>query len=208
MNREWAVFSVVATVAVLAIGLVVVGASQGLFGFASASSGATGVQLERVVSEPTGFAVEPTATVPLQQTPARTSPAVAQTPSDQPSVTQAPPAQALPDLTTYQVGDAGLVTLEIRNGRLTVVSVQPAAGWTVTEIEEEDGEVEVEFVGPSGEIEFAAALQGGEIVTFIESEANAYAGSTSPSYDDDDEHEGDEEREEHENDDDEDKDDD
>lgn len=111
-------------------------------------------------------------------------------------------AQAAAGPIGYQVGDAGLVTLSVENGQLEVVSVEPGAGWTVEEIEEEDGEIEVEFSGPAGEMEFAAALQNGEIVTYVESENESY-GSEASECEGEDEHEADEdEDDEHEEDDD------
>lgn len=108
MNREWAVFSAVATVAILAIGLVVVGASQGLFGFASASSGTGGVELQRVVGDTSDLTIEAAPREPVARAPQRNQP-------------QASTAAA--ERTTYQMGDAGLVTLEIRDGRLVVADV-------------------------------------------------------------------------------------
>jgi hypothetical protein len=58
-------------------------------------------------------------------------------------------------------------------------AVDAAAGWVVSEIDEEYDEVEIEFVGPGGKIEFAAALQDGQIATFVE---QARPGTTPPEY--------------------------
>lgn len=99
-------------------------------------------------------------------------------------LTSAPPA-AVDTSTTYAVAEAGLVTLDIRDGRLEVISTEPAAGWTVKEIEYEDGEIEVEFVGPGGEVEFAAALRDGEIVTYVEVEGREMVAETRYGDDDD-----------------------
>ena len=126
MTREWAVFSVVTIAALMMTAILVIGATQGLFGFASASSD------QFVATDPAPAAVE--------------------------------------SRTTYAVADAGFVTLDIDNDRLTVESVAPAAGWMVDEIERSSREIEVKLIGRGTAIEFAAALQNGTIVTFVETE--------------------------------------
>ena len=85
-----------------------------------------------------------------------------------------PAATAPPDATSgaviFAVADAGFVTLEVRDGALQLLAVEPAAGWSVAEIEEEEGEIEVEFRRGGEEVEFAARAENGEIRTYIETE--------------------------------------
>ena len=268
MQRNWTVFSIVSIVALMLGGLAVVGATQGLFGFASSPAAVAEVRLQPVVTTagdvyvaevapgmpaPAVTSQLPAASAPDASLPEETP--VAQTEANLVTyqlgdagavtlrvsadgltvadVTPAPgwrllksqltggavevhlrgatddvrfsahivadeiqvslvsvpltaaPAAAVDTSTTYAVAQAGLVRLDIRDGRLEVISVQPAAGWTVKEIEQEYGEIEVEFVGPGGEVEFAAALRDGEIVTYVEVEGSPMVSQTR--YGDDDE---------------------
>ncbi len=70
----------------------------------------------------------------------------------------------------YQIGDAGLVTLDTSGGVLTVVSVTPSSGWTVVKAEN-DGSTDIEVKLQSGNmiVEFKANLQFGVITTSVES---------------------------------------
>ena len=79
---------------------------------------------------------------------------------------QATPAQT----STYKVGDAGRVILEVRDNSLYVANVLPSADWKASRPEYDDGEVEVEFFSGSTEVEFKARLVNGEIKVFVESE--------------------------------------
>ncbi len=64
---------------------------------------------------------------------------------------------------TYQLGDAGVVTLSQKEGRLAVASVQPADGWDFR-IEEEGDEAEVELFTEGTRYKFEAELEdGGEL---------------------------------------------
>lgn len=65
--------------------------------------------------------------------------------------------------TTYQVGDAGLVTLALDDSGLRIVAVAPAADWRVKESEAGDAEAKVEFQRGEVEVEFKAVIKGGEI---------------------------------------------
>ena len=283
MNREWAVFSAVAIVAVMISGILVLGATQGLFGFASASGDDAEVRLQRVITtsgneyvtaDPAlapaapGLPVASTvaalpdalaaanAEVEFEQSPTFSAPAAqdslltyevgdagevtlrlsaddltveivdpapgwqlldavsgngavvvtlrgatddmrftATIVADEVQVSlvsvplAAPaPAVAASTSTTYAVGDAGRVTLDIRNGHVTIVSVEAADGWIVSEIEEEHGGVEIEFARSGEEIEFAAVIKDGEIVTFVEAEQDDDDGRAYGRDDDDDDH--------------------
>ena len=65
--------------------------------------------------------------------------------------------------TTYEVGDAGTVTLTNDGTQLEIVSVQQNDGWTI-EIEVASGrEVEVDFRKDTRRIQFNAELEDGEI---------------------------------------------
>ncbi|MCE9621962.1 MAG: hypothetical protein K8R99_06430 [Actinomycetia bacterium] len=70
----------------------------------------------------------------------------------------------------YQVGDAGLVTLDTSGNVLTVVSVAPSAGWTLVKAES-SGPVDIEVKLQNGTtiVEFRAHLQAGVITTSVES---------------------------------------
>jgi hypothetical protein len=108
-------------------------------------------------------------------------------------------------LTTYNLGEVGSVTLDVVNGRLLIVDTRPATGWRVTdaEIDGLTGEADVVFASTDTEVEFTAVLAGGTIVTDIESRLIDAGG-----YDDDDDHEDDDhdedEDDDHEDDDDDD----
>ena len=67
--------------------------------------------------------------------------------------------------TTFQVTDAGSVTVEVLNGRLAIVSADATNGWRVAEEETEDREIEVDFKQGERKLTFKARLVSGEIVT-------------------------------------------
>ncbi|MEQ1874066.1 MAG: hypothetical protein ABL953_10085 [Ilumatobacteraceae bacterium] len=75
------------------------------------------------------------------------------------------PTQAL-----YQIGDAGLVTLDTAGDVLTVVSVEPASGWTLVKAENYGpADIEVKLTNGTMIVEFKANLQLGVITTSVES---------------------------------------
>lgn len=111
---------------------------------------------------------------------------------DAPTVTTDPPAAATaiaqPSVTqrsTYKVGDAGRVILEVVDGRLRVASVLPSNDWTARAPEYDDGEVEVEFRSGTVEVEFKARLNNGDIQVFVESEDEANDDAYEREYHDD-----------------------
>ena len=87
---------------------------------------------------------------------------------------------------TYKVGDAGRVILEVRNNALEVVNVLPSAGWQSSRPEYDDGEIEVKFYSGSTEVEFKARLVNGEIKVFVETENEGDDDSYEREYHDDD----------------------
>ncbi len=79
----------------------------------------------------------------------------------------------------YQVGDAGLVTLDMSGNVLTVVSVTPNTGWTVVKAENySPADIEVKLQSGSTVIEFKAHLQSGVITTEVESKIEGDDGSS------------------------------
>ncbi len=114
-------------------------------------------------------------------------------------------------LTAFNVGDAGIVTVDVLDGRIVLVSSEPLPGWRVTDVEPSGGDdVEVSFSSDTVRVEFTAELVDGQIVPRVESER--IGGSTAaadptptapavpappPPVDDDDEYDG-EDDDEHE----------
>lgn len=112
------------------------------------------------------------------------------------SIVVAPPSSvAGSSQSTYQVGEAGLVTLDTSTGALALVSVAPNPGWSVTstgpgplsgaEVHLSDGAVDVRFV---------AVLADGSVVvdvsaTEIGAPSSSVGGSGDDHGDDDGEHE-------------------
>ena len=85
----------------------------------------------------------------------------------------------------YQIGEAGLVTLDTAGDTLRIVSVVPAAGWMVIETEQKDAlNIEVKFQTADTIVEFKANLLFGIISTAVES-YSASGTSTGNSIDDD-----------------------
>jgi hypothetical protein len=95
------------------------------------------------------------------------------------------PAPSQP--TTFDVGDAGSVTVEVQDGRLTIVSATANSGWTVTKTEEEsDGdEIEVYFETATVRVEFKARLSSGQIVPSVDATALGSSPSAPPVDEDD-----------------------
>ena len=94
---------------------------------------------------------------------------------------------------TYKVGDAGRVILEVSNNSIRVASVLPAATWRAQAPEYDDGEVEVYFFKDSVKVEFTARLVNGQVKVFVESEDDSRDDSYEKEYDDrdDDDHDDD-----------------
>ena len=70
----------------------------------------------------------------------------------------------------YQIGDAGVVTLETAGDVLTVVSATPNAGWTVVSAESNGASnIEVKLLSGTTLVEFKASLLNGVITTSVES---------------------------------------
>jgi hypothetical protein len=118
--------------------------------------------------DPTTVTVAPAVTV-------GTTPAVVAT-------TPTTVAAAVTSQAVYTAGDGGTVTLDTTGDVLTIVSVVPTAGWTVTKSENEDAtNVEVKFQNGTVEVEFHANLQFGIVSPSVETKDDA---ATSNSVDD------------------------
>jgi hypothetical protein len=82
-------------------------------------------------------------------------------------------------LTSFNVGDAGVVTVDVVDGQLVLVSAEPRPGWTVTKAEddsnddseEQENEVEVEFESADVRVEFEAEFVDGRIVPTVEAKS-------------------------------------
>ena len=110
--------------------------------------------------------------------------------------------------TTYQVGAAGSVVLDMRSGAIAVSNVLPAAGWSSEPAQvQPNGDVKVPFISSSTRIEFFARLVDGKVAVNVTSQPIAPPSTMKPAanppqtnatYSDDDgekEHERDNEKE-------------
>jgi hypothetical protein len=70
--------------------------------------------------------------------------------------------------TSYQVGTAGSITVQISNGSLILIDATAASGWTVV-VERADGEeVKVEFDNGDDTAKFEARVHNGELRVRVE----------------------------------------
>lgn len=103
-------------------------------------------------------------------------------------------AQATPvssNITTYQVGTAGNVVVDVSSGAIVVVSATPNAGYTSEPVRPaENGVVKVHFVSATSRIEFAAQLVAGKVVVNVTNDPirSAPPVAQNPKYGDDDDH--------------------
>lgn len=129
-------------------------------------SGQSAAVPEQVASTtiPVGAAPSSTATSTLPTTTAPTMIVVTK-----PSTVASPAPTGF--LTTYNVGDAGSVTLDVIDGMLTIVSSAPNAGWQVSKSEQNDDEnrVAVDFQSATVRVEFEATFVDGQIVPEVSS---------------------------------------
>ena len=108
--------------------------------------------------------------------------------------------------TTYQVGTAGSVVLDMRSGAIAVSNVLPAAGWSSEPAQlQPNGDVKVPFLSSSTRLEFLARLVDGKVAVNVTSQPIAPP-KPKPTYsdDDDDEERDDNRKEKREHDDDDD----
>lgn len=138
-------------------------------------------------------------TVPSDSTPATTAPATT-TPATTTPATTTPPPTAPSMLTTYDLGGAGSVTVDVISGRMTLVDATAAAGWTVSDadIDALTNEVEVELTDGSMIVDFTVGLVEGALVPDIRTEEVANGGyddEYEDHDDDDDDHDDDDDDE-------------
>jgi hypothetical protein len=101
-------------------------------------------------------------------------------------------------LTSYNLAPAGVVTVDVINGVVTIVSNTPSPGWTVVSAENNAAEnlVEVKFSDGTTLVEFKVAFVSGALVPTVESSSltpsnpaapsnTAGSGNTSTTIDDD-----------------------
>ena len=98
---------------------------------------------------------------------------------------------AVPGETTYQVGEAGFVTLALEDGRLRIVFVDPLADWSAKESESSGATAKVEFRSGDQEVEFKAEVVGDEIRVGVSVEFEDEHDDDHESERDDDEHDDD-----------------
>jgi hypothetical protein len=83
--------------------------------------------------------------------------------------------------TTYQVGTAGSVVLDMRSGAIAVNNVLPAAGWSSEPAQvQPNGDVKVPFVSSSTRIEFLARLVDGQVTVNVTSQPIAPPNTMKP----------------------------
>jgi len=126
----------------------------------------------------------PNTTLPVDDTPDTTTPDTPET------TTPAPQNPSL--LTTYDLGGAGSVTVDVVNGRMTLIDATAAAGWVVTdaEVDAVANQVEVTLSDGSMIVDFEVGYVAGALVPEIRTEA------VSSGYHDDDHDEDDDEDDE------------
>jgi hypothetical protein len=114
---------------------------------------------------------------------------------------------ATSSLTTYKVGTVGSVVLDTADGRLSIVSATPAAGWTARKLTPSATSSKVVFTSSTMTVTFDATLANGSVSTNVTSAAvTPPVVVRPPRQDDDGDH--DDDHEDHENDDDHDEEDD
>ena len=123
---------------------------------------------------------------------------------------QSQQSEASDTTTTYKVGNAGSVVIDISSGQIVVTSILPAAGFTSEPARADaNGIVKVHFVSSNQRIEFIAKLLNGAVITDVVSETpTSMAPPREHHDDDDDEHDDDDHHDERHHDDDHDEDDD
>lgn len=165
----------------------------------ASSTAGTKVSASEVTSDATTAPTTTAPTTPLStSSPTTTAPPATTAPSTtRPPTTTTPPTS---NLVAYNVGQAGVVTLDVIDGRLTVVEAAPAAGWTVAASSRDAvrNQIVVTFRSATLEADFIASFTSGSIVADVES--RTVGGSNSYDDDHDDDHEDDDHDDDHEDD--------
>ena len=83
--------------------------------------------------------------------------------------------------TTYQVGTAGSVVIDMTSGAIAVSNVLPAAGWSSEPAQvQPNGDVKVPFISSSTRIEFFARLVDGKVAVNVTSQPIAPPSTMKP----------------------------
>jgi hypothetical protein len=72
---------------------------------------------------------------------------------------------------SFQAGDAGELTVQVSDGRMSLVSTTTNAGWVLEEIRAESDRVRAEFVRGDDEVKLELRLEGGEIDVKLEAKS-------------------------------------
>lgn len=160
----------------------------------SASSGSTSSGSTSAASSSGTLSVKEAVTTTVAPTPTTTEP----TPT-----TVAPTPEEPSLLTRYDLGGAGSVTVDVLDGRVTLIDATAAAGWTVikSEVDAVANQVEVELSDGSMVVDFEVGYVAGVLVPDIRTESVSN-GHHDDHEDDDDDHEehDDDDHEEHDDD--------
>ncbi|MDH3190517.1 MAG: hypothetical protein OEM39_07795 [Acidimicrobiia bacterium] len=68
---------------------------------------------------------------------------------------------------TYTVGQAGSVTIEVRNGALILVGVTPNSGWTYVVTKNLPDAIDVHFDKGQSEAEIEVDLDDGQLIVVV-----------------------------------------
>lgn len=129
----------------------------------SAPGGVPGQAPSTAATAPPGSSIGPGTTAPRPPSPSSSAASTTARPAT--TATTAAPASR-----TYSIGQAGTVTLSVRNGQAVVDAVRPAAGWTYEQQVHGDGEVEVEFHSEGGgDARLRASVENGQLQVRIDS---------------------------------------
>lgn len=81
------------------------------------------------------------------------------------------PGTATEGLVSFEVGTAGVVTLD-NSGPLSFVSAEAAPGWTASApITGDDGSIELSFTSTAGDVTFNGSVIGGQVVARVATSA-------------------------------------
>lgn len=69
---------------------------------------------------------------------------------------------------SFRAGDAGEVTVQVRDGRMSLVSTTTNAGWVLEEIRAESDRVRAKFERGDDEVKLELRLEGGAIDVKLE----------------------------------------
>jgi hypothetical protein len=86
---------------------------------------------------------------------------------NQPEALAAAPQAPAPQITSYQVGAAGIATLASNNGSLTIDTAVANGGWTVSGTSGPGTHVDVQFTDGTQLVTFGAELVGTEVVVSL-----------------------------------------